>query len=218
MQRALGGADRIAAIHDFEQLVSAQTWDRHGHPRGPVRKRTRWIKANLLRLDQVGRGDTYVLYFDGVSGWEILPGKHLTDLAGGELEFARKYLGNFRLNLLLADRNSDFEIGSPAENVLRISNGKTGDQQDLTLDPATWLPVREAAVSYADPGHPVPSETRIEEWMTVAGVRFPRRWSIWHGGVRQAEITAERTRCNGGLVAGDLAAKPGDLDPVLGER
>ncbi len=89
MQQALGGADKIARIHDFEQLVRAQTWDHRGHAIGRVRKRTRWIKPCYLRLDQEGPGDTYALYFDGVSGWEILPDKRLMNLAGGELEFAR---------------------------------------------------------------------------------------------------------------------------------
>lgn len=51
----------------------------------------------------VGPGDTYVLYFDGTSGWEVLPGKHLTDLMGGELNFARNYLSGFMLNTWLTD-------------------------------------------------------------------------------------------------------------------
>ncbi|MGA2740366.1 MAG: hypothetical protein ABSG65_23390 [Bryobacteraceae bacterium] len=68
MQQVLGGAGRIDKIRDFDQIVRARTWDRKGNPIGEVRKRTRWIKPNLLRLDQVGPGDTYALYFDGVSG------------------------------------------------------------------------------------------------------------------------------------------------------
>src|SRR5215469_13859708 len=66
---------------------------------------------NLLRLDQIGPRDTYVLYFDGGldSGWEILPdlknpekfrttGKPI-ELVGGELRFARGYLSGFQFNL-----------------------------------------------------------------------------------------------------------------------
>jgi hypothetical protein len=57
MQQALGGAGEIDNIHDFEQLVRAATWDRKGNPISQVRKRTRWIKPDHLRLDQVGPGD-----------------------------------------------------------------------------------------------------------------------------------------------------------------
>jgi len=76
MQNALGGVTKLSSIHDFDQSVTATTWDRHGRPLGQVRKRVRWVKPNLLRLDQVGPYDTYVLYFNGTAGWEILPDGH----------------------------------------------------------------------------------------------------------------------------------------------
>jgi len=70
MQDALGGADRIAAIRDFEQEVRAESWNGNtGQSMGEVRKRTRWIRPNYLRVDQIGPGSTYVLYCDGATGW-----------------------------------------------------------------------------------------------------------------------------------------------------
>ena len=216
MQRALGGADKIAKIRDFEQLVRAGTWDRKGNPIGEVRKRTRWIKPNHLRLDQLGPGDTYALYFDGVSGWEILPGKHLADLAGGELEFARRYLSGFALNIWLADRNPDYEVTSPAANVIRVSARKIGDDQlDITLDPGSWLPVKQTSISLADPAHPATSENQVKEWMTVGGIKFPHRVWILHDGIRLADITTEEIKLNGCLRPEDLAMKPADLNPML---
>lgn len=108
MQDALGGADRIAAIRDYEQLVTAESWNGNtGQSMGEVKKRTRWIRPNHLRVDQVGPGSTYVLYFDGTAGWEILPGtQQVVALAGGELEFARGMVKGFRLNTWIADRDS----------------------------------------------------------------------------------------------------------------
>jgi hypothetical protein len=73
MQQALGGADRIAAIRDFEEDGRGDAYNFEGKLVGEVRKRTRWVGPNLLRLDQQGPGNTYVLYFDGTRGWEILP-------------------------------------------------------------------------------------------------------------------------------------------------
>jgi len=219
VQQALGGADKIEKIRDFEQLVRAETWDRMGRPIGQVRKRTRWIKPNRLRLDQVGPGDTYALYFDGTSGWEILPGNRLADLAGAELEFAKKYLSGFTLNIWLADRNRGYEVTSPAGNVVRVSAHKTAnDQLDITLDSVSGLPVRQTSISLADPAHPEPSETQFKEWMTVRGIRFPRRLWILHDGVRLADITTEEIKLNGGLRPADLGMKPADLNPVLSLR
>jgi hypothetical protein len=45
MQKALGGAEQIAAIRDFEQTVRAETWSGNtGASIGEVRKRIRWIR------------------------------------------------------------------------------------------------------------------------------------------------------------------------------
>src|SRR5262249_16037471 len=91
MQSALGGRDKIAAIRDLEEWVRADAWDDEGKPHGEVYKRTRWIWPNVLRLDQVGPGNSYVLFSNGTSGWEVLPDKGLVELAGDELDYARGY-------------------------------------------------------------------------------------------------------------------------------
>src|SRR5262249_22047171 len=125
MQAALGGADRIAAVHDYEEHVRAESWDGNtGRSLGEVRKRTRWIRPNHLRVDQIGPGSTYVLYFDGTSGWEILPGtEKVVDIADGELAFGRAYVRNFALNAWLADRDPGIRITSPSPDVVRVSDG-----------------------------------------------------------------------------------------------
>jgi|SRR6266851_8033502 len=40
MQTALGGAEKIASVCDFEESVRADTWYSDGRPLGKVRKRT----------------------------------------------------------------------------------------------------------------------------------------------------------------------------------
>jgi len=223
MQTALGGAEKIAAIHDYEETIRAQTWDTNGTPLGEVRKRTRWMQSpNLLRLDQLGPRDTYILFFDGRSGsgWEILPdlqnpatfkttGKAI-DLVGGELQFARGYLSGFQFNTWLADRVPGTAITSPAPNVLRVG------ANDITLDPATGLPLKSASVSLADPNRPVSAEMLYLEWTEVAGVRFPTRRANYHSGLKLGEAITEGTiRVNAGLKPGQLAAKPADALPEL---
>jgi len=220
MQAALGGADRIAAVQDFEQQVRAHSWNGNtGASIGDVVKRTRWMRPADLRVDQVGPGSTYLLYFDGKSGWEILPGtRAVIDLSGGELAFAQKYIRDFKLNTWLADRDSSYRITSPSANVVRISDGDITHQLDITLDPASFLPTKITSISLADPAHPVPSDEVTTEWETVQGLRFARRWTVFRNGVRVAEATVERTAVNSGLQRADLAAKPPDFRPVLSSR
>jgi hypothetical protein len=224
MQTALGGAEKIAAIHDYEETVLARTWNPNGTPLGEVRKRTRWMRSpNLLRLDQIGPRDTYVVYFDGSSGsgWEMLPdlnnpdplkttGKSI-ELAGGELKFATNYLAGFQFNMWLADRMPGYTVTSPAPNVLRIEHD--GDANDFTLDTTTWLPAKTSGVSLANPDRPVQSEMRYEAWTEVAGVHFPTKRANYHSGVKLGEITEAVIRVNTGLKPQELAAKPPDFAP-----
>jgi hypothetical protein len=226
MQVALGGAEKIAAIQDYEETVRAQVWNNSGVLMGEVRKRTRWMRRpNLLRLDQVGPRSTYVLYFDGDSGsgWEILPdmksaerfkttGKPV-ELVGGELKFAENYLSGFIFNLWLADRNPAYRLTSPAQNVLRMEHDGTAG--DVFLDPITSLPIKTTGVSLADPDHPVPSEMHSGGWTEVAGVRFPTQRTNYHSGVKMAEEKSGIIRINTGLKPENLAAKPADSAPDI---
>lgn len=183
MQTALGGAEKIASVRDFEESVRAQAWHNDGRPMGEVRKRTRWIRPNILRLDQVGGEDTYVLYFDGTSGWEILPDKTVANLAGGELKFAQSYLSGLNLNSWLADRDRSRVITSSGPNLIVISTkGDSSHRTEFTLDPVTFLPVKETDISLSDPSHPVSSESRLEQWQAIDGVKFPQRITKFQGG------------------------------------
>src|SRR5215831_15720802 len=226
MQTALGGAEKIAAIHDYEETVQAKTWNGNGTFTAEVRKRTRWMRSpNILRLDQIGPRDTYILYFEGNSGsgWEILPdlngpdplktsGKSI-DLVGGELKFAKNYLSGFQFNLWLADRTPGYTVSSPAANVVRIEHD--GDASDFKLDPATWLPASTSGVSLANPDRPVQAEMRYEAWTSVAGVRFPTKRANYHNGVKSGEITDAGIRVNVGLKPGELSARPTNFAPDI---
>jgi hypothetical protein len=187
-------------------------------PLGKVRKRTRWIRPNHLRLDQVGPGDTYVLYFDGTAGWEILPDQTVANLEGGELKFAQDYLSGLNLNFWLADRDPSRVITSSGPNVIVVSTkGDPSQRTELTLDPVTFLPVKETDISLSDPNHPMPSESRLEQWPTIDGVKFPQRITKFQGGRKLAEIIVEQIKLNSGIKAGDLAIKPPDLKPVMSQ-
>jgi len=219
MQQALGGADRIATVRDFEQLTVAESFNGNtGQSIGEVRKRTRWIRPNYLRVDQVGPGSTYVLYFDGTSGWEILPGtQQVVELTGGELEFARGMVRGFRLNTWIADRDPRYSITSPAANVIRIADGNIEHQLDITVD-AAFLPQRIKFTTLSDPAHPVTGEDVTSDWDTVKGIVFARRWTVLRSGVRVAEAKEATTTIDTGLKVEDLAAKPPDLKPVMPSR
>jgi hypothetical protein len=217
MQKALGGADHIAALRDFEERVHAQTWNNKGKLNAEEQKRTRWIRPNYLRLDQVGHdNNTYVLYFDGTSGWEILPDKRVLDLVGDELKFAQGYLLHLDFKIWLADRDPRYVITSPSKNILRISDkNDVTNAQDITLDPNSFLPIKQTAASHGHPSRAKPTETRFEEWKMVQGIQFPHRISMIKNGKPLALITVDQIKLDDGLKVEDLATKPSDLNPVI---
>jgi hypothetical protein len=52
MQDALGGADRLSGITDYEEVIRAEARDSRVGALGEVRKRVRWIRRpQVLRLD-----------------------------------------------------------------------------------------------------------------------------------------------------------------------
>lgn len=216
MQMALGGAQKIAAIRDFDETVRTDALDRQGQPSGTVRKRVRWISPNYLRIDQSGPYDTYVLFFDGKTGWEIMPDKSFKDLSGGELKFAENYLRRLDLTLWLADRDPTNTFSSPSPNVIVIApDGDKSRSTAITLDPVTHLPIKEAGTSYSNPSHPVSAYTLLDEWRTVDGVKFPGRIRNVHAETMFPAITVEAMRVNCGIKLKALSAKPPDLKPVM---
>jgi hypothetical protein len=217
---ALGGEAKIGAIKDYEEVGVGSVFSNSGRLMGQVRKRTRWIKSNHLRLDQQAPAATYVLYFDGTSGWEILPDVErragtttgqVIDLAGDELQFARGYLRDF-MSLWFLGPAEGISITAAAPNVIRIANGST--VQEITLDTATWHQIKQTTPS-ADPSKPPTQETTFSDWKEVSGVLFPVKKANYHNGNKLAEGTLEMIGINSGMSPRDLAEKPADRSPIF---
>ncbi|MBV9767168.1 MAG: hypothetical protein JOZ48_20175 [Acidobacteriaceae bacterium] len=219
MQAALGGAQNLEAIRDFDEIVKAETWDRNGRALGTVRKRVRWMRPKYLRIDQSGPYDTYVLFFDGIGGWEIMPDRSVKELAGGELMFAQNYLLGLDVNVWLADRDSTAVITCPAANTVVIGHESDPSRSTtITLDPITHLPLKQASTSHSDPSHPVAAYTALDQWRTTNGVKFPGRIRNFHEGRMLAEIMLEAIHVNVGMQASALSTKPPDLKPVMSKQ
>lgn len=206
MQEALGGADKLAAIRDYDWKITAKIYGPGGQYGGEGVRRIRLVLPNHFRCDQTIPMGEVIWYFDGTKGWEITPDNGYATLAGGELEFVMREAGGFYLKLWLADHNPDFTITSGGPNVIRIAY--KGAPTDITVDPQTGLPTRTASKSLSNPDAPVPAYTEVKEWQTVNGVKLPQRILNYHSGTLVADIRTTEIRINSGLDARDLAAPP----------
>jgi hypothetical protein len=219
MQSALGGRNKIAAIRDLQECVRAHAWDDEGKPHGEVYKRTRWIRPNVLRLDQVGPGNSYVIYFDGMAGWEILPDKGFLQLAGDELDFARGYLNGLDVNVWLADGKANNIFSTSAPNVITISTrDDDSSRTEITLNSKTLLPEKEEVVSISHKSHSVVTRTRkFEDWGAFQGVMFPQRIINFHGDRKVADIRLKELKLDSGMTTDDLAVRPKGLNSEMSQ-
>lgn len=207
MQDALGGAEKLAAIHDYDWKIVAKIYGPGGQEGGEGVRRIRLVFPNHFRCDQRIPMGEVIWYFDGKAGWEITPDHGYLELAGGELEFVRHEATGFYLKLWLADRNPDFTVTSGGPNVIRISH-KGDAPTEITVDPTSGLPIRTASTSLSNPDAPVLAYTEIKEWQTVNGVKLPQRILNYHSGVLVADIRTTEIKINSGLDPRDLAAPP----------
>ena len=183
MQSALGGRDKIASVRDFEECIRGDGWSDNGKYQGVSYKRTRWITPETVRIDQAGLSN-YVLFFNGTSGWEILPDKGFAQLAGEELDFAQGYANGVDVRAWLGDRNPENVFTSPKRNVISVSRGKrdTLHKTEIILDPTTFLPKSESSIFLIDAKHPIATQTRqFEDWTEFQGVSFRAESSIFIG-------------------------------------
>ena len=71
-------------------------------------------------------------------------------------------------------------------------------------------------MTLSDPAHPTSRDSVMSEWVSVGGLRFPSRFTVFRSGIRVAEATGiDETRVNSGLKVEDLSAKPPDRKPVF---
>lgn len=189
----------------------------HGKFYGVVYKRTRWIKPNFLRLDQVGPGNSYVLYFDGKSGWEILPDKGFIELSGAELSYAKGYLSGVNLNAWLADRDPHNQFTATTSTVVSISSdADDSDKTEMTLDSATFLPVKETLITCGNSDHPIAKQSReFEGWEDFQGVKFPRRIINFHHNQKVADIKLQYIKADRQMVSRVLSVMPENLKPQM---
>jgi hypothetical protein len=115
--------------------------------------------------------------------------------------------------LWLADRLPDYTITLPSPNIIRIAKGDQAT--DITLDPTTWLPTKQAVVLPADSKRSSLDGNYFSEWETVDGVRFPTKRITYRNGMKLLDAKVIRTRINIGHRPEDLAAKPLDFNPVF---
>ncbi len=133
--------------------------------------------------------------------------------------FARGYANGVDLRLWLADRDPNHLFAISKDDVISISNkADASHKTEITLDRATFLPLKESSISLVDAAHPVVTQTRqFDDWERFQGLEFPRRITNFHSGKRVADIRLRQLKLDSGMKSDDLALKPEDLKPQMSD-
>jgi zinc protease len=199
LQAAVGGADKLAAVKDYQHTAEVTV----AAMQGVKIKQISSVLGDAIRFEQQLPFGKILVYSDGKGGgWMSGP----QGQAPLPPQFAKQTDGElFRLQprLWLSDRNPDRTVNAVGDREVEISD-KTGNQIRLTLG-ADNLPVKAA---YRSPdGQQV--EATYTNWKEAgAGLKLPHQFEITQGGKKAAEIAIQEYKLNSGLTEEGLAAKP----------
>ncbi len=204
MQRALGGADKLAAIRDYTQSleVSIQT------PGGAAMKaeqRNQYLAPATFRQEQKLPFGAIVAFSNGAGGWIKGP-QGLQPMPDAVMKQVRMEVFRLPYLLALSDRDSSRTVNFIGDGGLEISD-QQGNIVKLYVDESTGLPVKQTYQS-AGMGPPATVEESYLEWKEFDGIRVPVKESVQQNGKKFADVTVQEMKFNTGLSADELGKKP----------
>ena len=202
VQRAVGGAGKLAAVKDFTVTQSNRFDPSAG--RFDASETDRWIAPSHLRQDSRLPSGPFDMYCDGKlgwvfhrAGWRAIAGR---DLAGD----ARRSVP--RLLQPAAGRRGRASVAAVDDRTVEIS---AGDQiVRLVIDPATGLPQQLLYDSPRPNGPAQPMEEEYSDFREVNGIQVPFHVTYHQGGKYLAESTVSQYQINTGLRLEDLERHP----------
>ena len=205
VQQAVGGADKLAAVKDMEEVAEF-----HLDPAAPGANMTRtdrWVAPSYFREDTHLPFGAVSLYADGKTGWMASP-QGSGPLPPEQMKPVRNKLLRVYFAMLLSDRLPGRTVSLAGDGALDISD-EEGETVRLFVDEKTGLP---AKVEYTTPSMGGTPPSTIDEtfdgFEEVNGIKTPNRLTITQNGRKYAEVTVKSLKINTGLKPGDLNKKP----------
>ena len=115
----------------------------------------------------------------------------------------------FRLyfRLLLSDALEGRTVNAIDQQTVEIST-PAGEAAQLTVDPATGLPVRVRYDAVHVAGAPVSVEESWSYFRDVGGVKIPFKTALARNGQKYADVTMTDCKINSGLKIEELQKRP----------
>lgn len=191
VQAAIGGADKIASIKDYQQsssivLVQGLT----------VKQTSSWMAPAALRQENVLPFGTIISFYDGAGGWVKTPQGKMP-LAGPVLNQVKQQLLQDFFTLVRSNQTTGRTVNYAGEGKLDITEGANTVQ--LVVDEASGMPIKLLADATGPQG-PVKIEMQYGDFKEVGGVKFPHRVTVLQGGQKFSENTISEMKVNTGVT------------------
>ncbi|MBI3210945.1 MAG: insulinase family protein [Candidatus Solibacter usitatus] len=197
-QKAIGGADKLAAIKDYSHVAALSL--------PPATQTTKAIPPQI-RFEQSGGFGSIVVYYDGKGGGFLKAPQGEMPLQAQPVAMRQAKDEVFRMHptLWLSDRDPDRTVNATGPRSVEIGD-KDGNRITLHFDEKTGLLEQS---TYSSPGMnaPVELEAAYSDWKEVSGIKMPHKAKISSGGKQMTEITVKEYKLNSGLTPEELSKK-----------
>jgi hypothetical protein len=202
-QRAVGGIERLASIHDVIQQTEYKFLEEAG---GATATETdRWLAPAYYRQEIVLPSGRLTAYYDGQYGW-IATRQGSGALQGDQLKRVQSDAFRVFFRLLLSDRIEGRTLNAVDDYVLEISDA-AGQSARVVLNRQTGLPEKLLYETVPLSGPSVWVEEDWADFHDVTGLKLPFRGAAFHGGKKVADFTVSY-QLNAGLKSEELIKRP----------
>jgi zinc protease len=204
VQKALGGAEKLAAIKDLQYTADVEV-QTPGGSNGPVGMKVKQTNSFLLpstmRQELELPFGKQTMFSDGSKGW-LAGMQGARDLPPPVLAQVRGEMFRMLAGLALSDHDPNRTVNYAGDGVLEISS-KSGESARLQVDEKTGMPLK---LSYQE--GPQGVEDRYSDWRDAGALHLPFQWTVLQDGKKYADVKIQEYKINSGLTQEALGKKP----------
>jgi hypothetical protein len=203
-QRAMGGAEKLAAVKDAMHKTDIALEPAAGGFK--MKQTSLFIAPDRIRYEQEYPDGKAIFYSDGKAGWmSTTQGEQ--PMPAVVLRLAKGVIFRQTATLLLSDRDASRSVKAIGDNAVEIST-IDGLSVRLEFDPATGLLARQLYTEMSANGSPSERVEELSDWRDVGGVKMYFKGSLRENGAKMLELIVSEWKINSGLTAEQLSRKP----------
>src|SRR5262245_11841478 len=205
-QRAMGGAEKLAAVKDAMHKMDIALEPAVGGFK--MKQTSLFVAPEYIRHEQempLPYGKV-IYYSDGKAGWQSTP-QGMQPMPADVLGVVKGVIFRQTATLLLSDRDASRLVKAIGDNTVEIST-KDGLSVRLEFDPATGLLARQLYTERSANGSPLERVEELSDWRDVGGVKMYFKGVLRENGAKMLELIVSEWKINSGLTAEQLSRKP----------